>query len=60
MVKPGTEGQRTAASKGAKIDKATVVNLKEEYHYVVTDLKRIAGLAAAMLVILVVLAVILT
>ena len=35
-------------------------NLRDEYHYVITDLKRIGAIALVMLVVLIVLALLLT
>ncbi len=39
---------------------AQVSDLREEYHYVITDLKRIGIIAVVMLVVLIVLALLLT
>ena len=56
LVQPG-EGALPVARELRKIDKAKAMDLKQEYRYVVADLKRIAILAAAMLVVLIVLAI---
>ena len=50
-----TRPVRPLAAEGA----AKEVNFAEEYHYVVEDLKRIAIIALALLVLLIVLAVVL-
>ena len=48
-----------AVSRTAQVSAEREVDLAEEYRYVITDLKRIAVLAAAMLALLVVLAIVL-
>ncbi len=60
LVQPGEGGARPVARELRKTDKADAVDLKQEYRYVIADLKRIAILAAAMLVVLIVLAIALT
>jgi hypothetical protein len=61
MVQP-VAGEVTAASPAATPARSAprVVDLREEYHYVITDLKRIGIIAAVMLVILIALALLLT
>ncbi len=63
LVRPGQEGAegKQAAPAAPSIPTAKLVaralpDLREEYRYVVTDLKRIAIIAAAMLVVMILLA----
>ena len=48
-----------AVSRAAQVSAEREADLAEEYRYVITDLKRIAVLALAMLALLVVLAIVL-
>jgi len=59
MVQPGESWRQHTAGETSKAGKAREVDLKKEYRYVISDLKRIAILAAAMLAILIVLAAVL-
>ena len=47
-----------AASKGAKVESVAQVSFGEEYHYVITDLRNMGLLAAAMFALLAILALI--
>jgi len=61
MVQPGAGEMADSATVAAQTQSsAQVSDLREEYQYVITDLKRIGLIAAAMLVLLVVLALLLT
>lgn len=61
MVRPrATETSTVAKAQAASSTAASASDLKEEYRYVVSDLKRIAVLAAIMLVVLIALALLLT
>jgi len=60
MVRPDLEGGSAAASQVAAVQpESRAVDLQEEYHYVITDLKRIGIIAAVMLSLLIVLALVL-
>jgi len=60
LVQPGEGAAPLVVREPQKADKTQTVDLKQEYRYVIADLKRIAILAAAMLVVLIVLAIALT
>ncbi len=59
-VQPRRPAATRAAAPAAPVapEPAQPANLAEEYHYVITDLKRIGLLAAAMFALLVVLALV--
>jgi hypothetical protein len=60
MVQPtGGEGESPAVVVSVRAT-PQVVDLREEYRYVITDLKRIGAIAAAMLAVLIILALVLT
>ena len=61
MVQPGRAESPSVSSVTTRARSATKApDLQEEYRYVITDLKRIGIIAAAMLVVLVALALFLT
>ena len=61
MVQPVTDEAVKVASVAIPTRSAPpVADLREEYHYVITDLKRIGAIALVMLTVLIVLAFLLT
>jgi hypothetical protein len=60
MVQPGTAETPSASPTIRARSAMQAPDLQEEYRYVITDLKRIGVIAAAMLVVLVALALFLT
>ncbi len=61
MVQPGMDETTDLATVAAQVQSSTQsVDLREEYQYVITDLKRIGLIAAVMVVLLVALALVLT
>jgi hypothetical protein len=60
MVQPGTGEVAQAASAASTKPGPQMTDLRDEYRYVIADLKRIAIIALAMLVVLIVLAFLLT
>lgn len=59
-VRPATSALKTAAASAVKTNIPSASSLREEYRYVLSDLKRIGIVAASMFAILVVLALIIT
>jgi len=61
MVQPGADETAAVSTIAAQVrSSAQGADLREEYQYVITDLKRIGLIAAAMVVLLVALALLLT
>jgi hypothetical protein len=61
LVQPGTgEAVAEADTTEERVPSARAVDLRSEYHYVVSDLRRIGLIAAGMVCVLIVLAVVLT
>ncbi len=58
LVQPGTQGESAAAPSAPGRAKEVAQDLREEYRYVATDLRRIAIIAAVMLAVMITLALV--
>ncbi|HIE39073.1 MAG TPA: hypothetical protein EYH30_02265 [Anaerolineales bacterium] len=59
LVQPSEEVTLSRPTSTARTAPAQPSDLREEYHYVMADLKRIAAIAAAMLMVMIALALLL-